>query len=101
MQFKRLTGAIDTGTPSGRFFFHVMVRLAEMERDLTIERSCAGLEVARKFGWMPGTKRLMTESKVALARKPPDNDTPRREVAEHIVASLLTLYRWIPGASHS
>jgi hypothetical protein len=32
IQFKSLTDAIDTGTPSGRFFFHVMASLAEMER---------------------------------------------------------------------
>ena len=31
IQFKSLTDAIDTGTPSGRFFFHVMASLAEME----------------------------------------------------------------------
>jgi DNA invertase Pin-like site-specific DNA recombinase len=47
VQFKSLTDAIDTGTPSGRFFFHVMASLAEMERELTIERTRAGLEVAR------------------------------------------------------
>ncbi len=38
VQFKSLTDAIDTGTPSGRFFFHVMASLAEMERELTVER---------------------------------------------------------------
>ena len=32
VQFKSLTDAIDTGTPSGRFFFHIMASLAEMER---------------------------------------------------------------------
>ena len=30
VQFKSLTDAIDTGTPSGRFYFHVMASLAEM-----------------------------------------------------------------------
>ena len=99
VQFKSLTDAIDTGTPSGRFFFHVMASLAEMERDLTIERTRAGLEAARKFGRMPGRKRVMTESKVASARKLLDNGTPRREVAEHLGVSLPTLYRWVPGAS--
>ncbi|WP_075323810.1 recombinase family protein [Acidithiobacillus albertensis] len=100
VQFKSLTDAIDTGTPSGRFFFHVMASLAEMERDLTIERTRAGLAAARKFGRMPGRKRLMTESKVASARKLLDNGTPRREVAEHLGVSLPTLYRWVPGVSH-
>jgi DNA invertase Pin-like site-specific DNA recombinase len=50
VQFKSLTDAIDTGTASGRFFFHVMASLAEMERELTIERTRAGLEVARQLG---------------------------------------------------
>ena len=46
VQFRSLTDSIDTGTPSGRFFFHVMASLAEMERELTVERTRAGLEVA-------------------------------------------------------
>jgi DNA invertase Pin-like site-specific DNA recombinase len=50
IQFKSLTDAIDTGTPSGRFFFHVMASLAEMERELTVERTRAGLAVARLSG---------------------------------------------------
>ena len=43
-------GSIDTGTPSGRFFFHVMASLAEMERELIIERTRAVLDVARLLG---------------------------------------------------
>ncbi|MGE4126240.1 MAG: recombinase family protein, partial [Pusillimonas sp.] len=63
IQFKSLTDAIDTGTPSGRFFFHVMASLAEMERELTVERTRAGLEVARQLGRKGGRRRQMTESK--------------------------------------
>jgi DNA invertase Pin-like site-specific DNA recombinase len=47
VQFRSLTDAIDTGTPSGRFFFNIMASLAEMERELTVERTRAGLETAR------------------------------------------------------
>jgi DNA invertase Pin-like site-specific DNA recombinase len=39
VQFKSLTDAIDTGTPSGRFFFHVMASLEETERKLTVEHT--------------------------------------------------------------
>src|ERR1039457_5331175 len=39
VQFKSLTDAIDTGTASGRFFFHVIASLPEMDRELTIERT--------------------------------------------------------------
>ncbi len=56
-QFKSLTDAIDTGTASGRFFFHVMASLAEMERELIVERTRAGLEVARQLGRKGGRKR--------------------------------------------
>src|SRR5438445_7813678 len=47
VNFKSLTDSIDTTTASGRFFFHVMASLAEMERELTVERTRAGLEAAR------------------------------------------------------
>ena len=69
IQFKSLTDAIDTGTPSGRFFFHVMASLAEMERELTVERTRAGLEVARQLGRKGGRRRQMTESKIESAKK--------------------------------
>jgi DNA invertase Pin-like site-specific DNA recombinase len=62
VQFKSLTDVIDTGTPSGRFFFHVMASLAQMERELTIERTRAGLAVARQLGRKGGRKLQMTES---------------------------------------
>ena len=68
VQFKSLTDSIDTATPSGRFFFHVMASLAEMERELTVERTRAGLEVARQLGRIGGRKRQMTDSKISLPR---------------------------------
>jgi DNA invertase Pin-like site-specific DNA recombinase len=69
VHFKSLTDAIDTGTPSGRFFFHVMASLAEMERELTGERTRAGLEVARQLGRKGGRKRKMTNSKIGPSQK--------------------------------
>ena len=67
VQFKSLTDAIDTGTASGRFFFHVMASLAEMEHELTIERTQAGLRVARQLGRVGGRKRQMTERRIKSA----------------------------------
>jgi DNA invertase Pin-like site-specific DNA recombinase len=69
VQFKSLTDSIDTGTPSGRFFFHVMASLAEMERDLIVERTRAGLDVARQLGRKGGRKPKMTDSKIESAKK--------------------------------
>jgi DNA invertase Pin-like site-specific DNA recombinase len=99
VQFRSLTDSIDTGTPSGRFFFHVMASLAEMERELTIERTRAGLETARKLGRVGGRKRKMTDSKIASAKKLLANGVPPQEVAKNLSVSVPTLYRWIPAST--
>ena len=98
IQFKSLTDAIDTGTPSGRFFFHVMASLAEMERELTVERTRAGLEVARQLGRKGGRKRQMTDSKIESAKKLLASGIPPRDVATNLGISVPTLYRWIPAS---
>lgn len=101
VQFKSLTDAIDTGTPSGRFFFHVMASLAEMERELMVERTRAGLEVARQLGRTGGRSRKMTDSKIEAAKKLLANGMPPRDVAKNLSISVPTLYRWIPASSLS
>ena len=98
VHFKSLTDSIDTGTPSGRFFFHVMASLAEMERELTVERTRAGLEVARKLGRKGGRKLKMTESKIESAKKLLSSGIPPKDVARNLGVSVPTLYRWIPAS---
>ena len=100
VQFKSLTDAIDTGTASGRFFFHVMASLAQMERELTIERTRAGLAVARQLGRKGGRKRQMTESKIRSAKKLLATGVPPRDVASNLGVSVPTLYRWIPASGN-
>lgn len=99
VNFKSLTDSIDTGSPSGRFFFHVMASLAEMERELTAERTRAGLEVARQLGRKGGRKRQMTDSKIESAKKLLATGVPPRDVAANLGISVPTLYRWIPASS--
>jgi DNA invertase Pin-like site-specific DNA recombinase len=99
IQFKSLTDAIDTGTPSGRFFFHVMASLAQMERELTVERTRAGLETARRLGRKGGRKRRMTDSKIESAKRLLANGMPPRDVALNLSVSIPTLYRWIPATT--
>jgi len=99
IQFKSLTDAIDTGTPSGRFFFHVMASLAQMERELTVERTRAGLETARKLGRKGGRKRRMTDSKIESAKRLLANGMPPRDVALNLSVSIPTLYRWVPASA--
>ncbi|MEQ2017920.1 recombinase family protein [Photorhabdus bodei] len=101
IQFKSLTDVIDTGTPSGRFFFHVMASLAEMEHDLTMERTQAGLAIARQLGRKSGRKPKMTPSKIESARKLLANGTPPKEVAKNLGVSVPTLYRWVPASTYA
>ncbi|MDQ0676565.1 DNA invertase Pin-like site-specific DNA recombinase [Pseudarthrobacter siccitolerans] len=96
--FVSLTDAIDTTTVSGRFFFNVMASLAQMERELMVERTQAGLRAAREQGRVGGRKRIMTEAKIRSARKLLKQGTPPREVANSLGVSVPTLYRWVPAA---
>ncbi|WP_077875519.1 recombinase family protein [Escherichia coli] len=67
VNFRSLTDAIDTSTPMGRFFFHVMGALAEMERELIVERTKAGLEAARAQGRIGGRRPKLTPEQWAQA----------------------------------
>ena len=97
VHFMSITDQIDTSTTAGRFFFHVMASLAQMERDLTAERTRAGLEAARRQGRTGGRKRKMTDSKIATAKLLLRDGVPPRKVAKDLGVSIPTLYRWVPA----
>ena len=84
VHFKCVTDQIDTSTTSGRFFFHVMASLAQMERDLTAERTRAGLDAARRQGRTGERKRKMTDSKIIAAKQLLQDGTSPREVAKNL-----------------
>lgn len=92
--FRSLTDGIDTTTPSGRFFFHVMAALAEMERDLLRERTNAGLAAAKARGRKGGRKPTLTPEQLAYAKKLlQDPDAEKAAVARSLGVSRSTLYR--------
>ncbi|WP_374102717.1 recombinase family protein [Arthrobacter sp. GN70] len=97
--FISLTDAIDTTTASGRFFFNVMASLSQMERDLLVERTQAGLLAAREQGRVGGRKRVMTESKIRSAKNLLREGMAPKDVARDLGVSVPTLYRWIPARS--
>ncbi len=101
VHFKSLTDNIDTSTPAGRFFFHVMASLAQMERELMVERTCAGLDAARKRGRVGGRKRAMTDSKIQSAKRLLADGIPAKDVALDLGISVPTLYRWLPASERA
>jgi len=97
VHFQSITDGIDTKTPAGRFFFHVMAALAQMERDLIVERTRAGLDAARLRGRKGGRKRSMTDSKLEAAKKLLAEGVPHKDVAKDLGLTIPTLYRWLPA----
>lgn len=98
INFRSLTDSIDTSTPMGRFFFHVMGALAEMERELIVERTRAGLAAARDKGRIGGRRRIMTPEVVSRAERMLANGAALHQVALVLEVSVKTLYRYIPAA---
>jgi len=96
IHFQSLTEGINTSTPGGKFFFHILGALAQMERELLIERTQIGLKAARKRGRIGGRPRKMTSSKVESAEKLLIQGVPAKEIAKNLNISLPTLYRWCP-----
>ena len=98
IEFRSITDCIDTGSPAGRFFFNVMASLSQMERELTIERTRAGLAAAKQQGRVGGRKRLMTESKITAAKQLLGGGAAPKDVARDLGVSVPTLYRWLPAS---
>ncbi|WP_312462923.1 recombinase family protein [Pantoea endophytica] len=98
VNFRSLTDSIDTSTPMGRFFFHVMGALAEMERELIVERTRAGLAAAREKGRIGGRRRLMTPEITERARRMLAQGATLLQVSLGIGVSVKTLYRYIPAS---
>ena len=100
IHFKSITDNVDTSTPAGRFFFHVMASLAQMERELMAERTKAGLAAAKAKGRVGGRRRKLTQSKIESAKQLLASGTPPKDVAQNLGISVPTLYRWIPASNN-
>ncbi|ECE7863083.1 recombinase family protein, partial [Salmonella enterica subsp. enterica serovar Teko] len=99
VNFRSLTDSTDTSTPMGRFFFHVMGALAEMERELIVERTRAGLEAARAQGRIGGRRPKLTLEQWAQAGRLIRAGVPRQQVAIIYDVGLSTLYRKFPASN--
>ncbi|UIA90111.1 recombinase family protein [Erwinia tracheiphila] len=64
---KSLQESIDTTSSSGMLIFHLFGALAEFERNLTRERTQAGLQAARARGRKGGCPKALNKDKQALA----------------------------------
>lgn len=103
VEFRSLGDAIDTGTAAGRFFFHLMAALAEMERELIRERTHAGLTAARARGRKGGRRPILSKQQIEHARTLlTDPKVTIKSVAETFGCNRATIYRALGlGASRA
>jgi DNA invertase Pin-like site-specific DNA recombinase len=66
---KSLTEAIDTTTSGDKLVFHIFGALAEFERDISRERTQAGLRSARRRGRNGGRRFKLTPKQLQIARE--------------------------------
>lgn len=99
VDLKVITQAIDTTTAFGRFLYGFFSLLAQWERETTVERTKAGLEVARRAGKLIGRKRLVTNDvkQRALELVMTDAAKTAKELRDLLGIEKPTFYSNFPG----
>lgn len=96
---KSINNPIDTTSPQGRLIFNIFASLAEFERELTIERTNAGLEAARARGKMGGRpKGLSNEAeKTAYAAETlyKEENLSVKDITNKLNISKSTFYKYL------
>ena len=97
---------IDTTTPTGRLVFHILGAIDEFQRELIIEGTREGLEVARARGRTGGRKPKLSPDQIRLARRlyaETGEDGKRAhtvaQIARMVGVTRSTIYRHLEPAS--
>lgn len=92
--FKSLVEAIDTTSPTGKFFFHVTGAFAELERNLIRERTRAGLKAARARGRSGGRPKAIGPKTFQMALEIYNSKTTTvGEMCKRLGIAKRTFYR--------
>lgn len=90
-RFRSLTEAIDTSSPMGEFFLHILGSFAQFERAMIRERTRAGLVRARAEGRVGGRRPTYTEEQIRTAKALHEQGKPWQEAAASIGISVTRL----------
>lgn len=98
-----LTESLNTSTPIGKFAFHILCCIAEMERNVTSERTIAGLASAKAKGRIGGRKPGLTiqakkTAKLAVTeyiKYLQDETRTIDDVCRTVNVSRATLYKYL------
>ena len=95
-ELKSLTEAIDTRTAMGKFLVNILASMAQMERDLIIERTVEGQKAARARGQKLGRASSMTPEKIAeLDRMLSEGGISKNDMAKKLGISRATFYNFM------
>ena len=94
--FASIQDGFDTSTASGKMVFSVIGAMAEYERNLTRERTKAGLASARARGRKGGRPKQLDEGQVKVAIALAEaGELMIREICEQVGCSRSTYYRQV------
>ena len=93
VDFISLNDSIDTTTSMGRFFFRVMASIAELERDMIVERTKDGLSAARARGHGGGRPKTSADAISKAKRMHESGKFSISEITGATGISKSTLYR--------
>lgn len=97
LQFVSLADNIDTTTTTGKFVFQLLGAVAEMERNLIIDRTRAGLAAAKARGIKGGRKRVLNDAKKTTLDLLLDKSNDYEAHAAAIGVSERTVRRYANG----
>ena len=86
---------IDTRTPTGRFLFHILGAVDELQREIIVEGTYEGLAAARARGRHGGRRAKLTPEQTERARQLYDSDSGMTvaEIGSVFGVSRQTIYR--------
>ncbi|MCI5045466.1 MAG: recombinase family protein [Aquisalinus sp.] len=88
-----LTEGIDASTPAGRFVLTMLANLAQMERELTAERTKAGMAARKAAGKPSGRRPVITAADWAFAIELANHGVWQAEVARQLTTRRIERWR--------
>lgn len=94
-----LSGQIDTTTAQGKLTFHLFAAMAEFEREMSRERTMAGLASARARGKLGGRPKGLSKSAEEKAKIAEllykQGELSIDAICSHLAIGKMTLYRYL------
>lgn len=95
---RSVTESIDTSTPAGRAFLAITLVIAQMERELIVERTQAGLVAARAKGRVGGAKPRLTPAQARSIARAYEAGERMPDIADEYGISVRSAWRYLAQA---